>query len=201
MAYADFLTALMAFFLLMWLISGVSPQTRADIAGYFTDRPVQAVTSGTVRQEDAFNSLLASLRDDDTLAHASGNVRVTENQDGIRIDLVDTAENPLFELGSGTLTASGHALAKAAGQVLAPMAYDLTLEGHTDAFPSTDPNHSNWDLSSERANDARRTLVGAGVSADRLRGVMGLAATQPLNPGQPHLSANRRVSILIHIDS
>ena len=200
MAYADFLTALMAFFLLMWLISGVSPQVRADIAGYFTDRPVPTVTTGAGLRDQALASLLASLREDETLARASGNVRIAKDPLGIRIDLVDTTRDPLFALGSGELTPSGQALADATGRVLAPLAYDLTLEGHTDAFPSTDPNRTNWDLSSARANDARRAIVGAGVSSDRLRGVTGLAATQPLNPGQPHLSANRRVSILIHID-
>ena len=76
----------------------------------------------------------------------------------------------------------------------------ITIEGHTDAFPSLIPNRSNWDISSERANAARRVLSNAGISPERVRAVTGLADTQPLKPGEPHLSVNRRISILLDLD-
>ena len=106
----------------------------------------------------------------------------------------------MFASESGALTEAGEALTLQLGQAISGLAGPITIEGHTDAFPSLDANRTNWDISSERANAARRILVSAGVSTDRVRAVTGLADTRPLNPGEPHLSANRRISILLHSD-
>ena len=106
----------------------------------------------------------------------------------------------MFASESGALTEAGEALTLQLGQAISGLAGPITIEGHTDAFPSLDANRTNWDISSERANAARRILASAGVSTDRVRAVTGLADTRPLNPGEPHLSANRRISILLHSD-
>ena len=200
MAYADFLTALMAFFLLMWLISGVSPEERAAIASQFnnTEATGTLVTSNTtVSEADRLFSALTLQQD---LQAAGDSVMLTREPDGVRIDLTDRAGRPLFDTGNGRFTVTGHKLTEAVGQTLANFPQSLTIEGHTDAFGSDEPGFSNWDLSSDRANEARRILNDAGITPDRLRAVAGLAASRPLLPGQPHLSANRRVSILVHID-
>lgn len=201
MAYADFLTALMAFFLMLWLVSGVSPASRTVIADYFTGNDT-AATSGPlveIRQSEAFR-LYETLRTDEAVLAAGNSLQLVQEADGIRINLIDTAARPLFASDSGALTDAGTDLTRQMGQAISALSSPITIEGHTDAFAAHDSNRTNWDISSERANAARRILVAAGVSADRVRAVTGLADTRPLDRGQPHLSANRRISILLHSD-
>ncbi len=202
MAYADFLTALMAFFLLLWLVSGVSPASRAAIADYFTGNARPAAAAGPLvdmRPSEA-QRLITRLAAAPALQAAGDSVRIASTADGVRIDLVDSAARPLFASNSDALSEAGTDLTRQVGAVLAPLSAALTIEGHTDAFTPRDSARSNWEISSERANTALRLLVSAGVSPDRVTAVTGLAATRPLNPGEPHLSANRRISILLQID-
>ncbi len=196
MAYADFLTALMAFFLLLWLVSGVPPETRAAIAAEFTGRPPQGLADISPATETS--ALMAALSMSEPLLAAADSVVVTAEGDGIRVELIDTASRPLFERGETGLTAQGAALAAAAGAALANFSFDVTIEGHTDAFPATGAIRSNWDLSAARANAARQTMEAAGLPPARLRSVVGYADTRPLDPGQPHSARNRRISLKIH---
>ncbi len=199
MAYADFLTALMAFFLLMWLVSGVSPESRNEIAAHFRDGDIiPRTTLSTAPGPAEADTLFSALSQNPALLAAGASIMLAKEADGVRIDLVDTAERPLFDRASGKFTEAGIRLARETGAVLAGLPEDLTVEGHTDAFPAYGTEWSNWDISSARANDARRFLVAAGVSESRLRAVTGLADTRPLVSGQPHLPVNRRVSILVH---
>lgn len=202
MAYADFLTALMAFFLMLWLVSGVSPASRAEIADYFTGQTTTAASSGPLVEIHGSETyrLYQTLRSDAALVAAGDSLRLVQEPDGIRLNLVDTNARPLFASESGALTEAGEELTRQLGVAISRLPGVVTIEGHTDAFPALDANRTNWDISSERANAARRILVSAGVSPDRVRAVTGLADTRPLNPGEPHLSANRRISILLHSD-
>lgn len=196
MAYADFLTALMAFFLLMWLVAGVSPEDRAVIADYFHDRAPGAAAAAKAGPSEA-DRVFSALSANPDLVAAGNSIVLTREADGVRIDLVDSAERPLFDRADGRFTPAGLDLAQKTARAIAAMDSLVTLEGHTDAFPSLAPGHSNWELSSDRANEARRVFEAAGIAPDRIRGVMGLADTRPLVPGQPHLPVNRRVSILV----
>jgi chemotaxis protein MotB len=119
----------------------------------------------------------------------------------VRLDLVDTAGRPLFESASGALTAEGAKLVAAAARTLAPLSNAVSIEGHTDAFSLAQAGYSNWDLSSDRANEARRLLEAGGVAGARFQAVTGLADTQPLAPGQPHLAQNRRISLKVHLSA
>jgi len=198
MAYADFLTALMAFFLIMWLVSGVSADDRAEIAATFHNKAAKSQTITAVLPDSTASQLVTALTTQSGLANAGDNVILTREADGVRIDLVDSASRPLFDSGSGAFTAEGLALAEATGQALSPFSQTISIEGHTDAFGAAGNAYSNWELSADRANEARRALIMAGLDASRIRAVTGLADTRPLDAGQPHLSANRRVSILVH---
>jgi len=200
MAYADFLTALMAFFLLMWLVSGVSPEARAAIAAEFKTKP-QEVASPALAVPSEAADLLSLLQLSETLKAAGESVILSVEPDGVRLDLVDTAGRPLFETASGALTPEGAALVTAAAETLAPLSNPLSIEGHTDAFSLTAAGYSNWDLSSDRANEARRLLEAGGVAPARFRAVTGLSDTRPLDPGQPHLARNRRISLKVHLDT
>jgi len=200
MAYADFLTALMAFFLLMWLVSGVSPDARSAIAAKFKRDPaIAAAAANPVASEAA--DLFSLLTLSETLKAAGESVILSHEPDGVRLDLVDTAGKPLFESASGALTPEGRKLVSAAAETLAPLANPLSVEGHTDAFSLARDGYSNWELSSDRANEARRLLESGGVASPRIRSVSGLADTQPLNPGQPHLAQNRRISLKVHLSA
>lgn len=197
MAYADFLTALMAFFLLMWLVSGVSPDARAAIAGEFKTRETALAAAPLPSSETA--DLFSLLQLSESLKGAGESVILSMEPDGVRLDLVDTAGRPLFESASGALTAEGAKLVSAAAATLAPLSNAVSIEGHTDAFSLASTGYSNWDLSSDRANEARRLLEAGGVAGARFQAVTGLADTQPLEPGQPHLAQNRRISLKVHL--
>jgi len=199
MAYADFLTALMAFFMLMWLVSGVSPESRAAIASEFKTQSAAASAAALPKVPDEAAQLISLLQLSETLKHAGDSVILTAEPDGVRLDLVDTSGRPLFESASGALTAEGQALVSAAAATLAPLPNALSIEGHTDAFSLVKAGYSNWELSSDRANQARRLLEAGGVTSERLRAVTGLSDTQPLNAGQPHLAQNRRISLKVHL--
>lgn len=194
LAYADFLTALCAFFLIMWIVNGISPSDRAELAGQF-GKP-SAMAQVDTRAED----LASALKADPALADYSGSVRVSHAPLEVRLELTDMATAPLFAMGEGRLNERGEALVALAGRAIAATGLPITLEGHTDAHPSTTEGYSNWELSADRANSARRLLENAGVEAARIRAVTGLAATRPLIVENPHLPANRRISIVLSFD-
>jgi chemotaxis protein MotB len=198
LAYADFLTALVAFFMLLWLVSGVSREDRAAIAAEFTGNRV-TVSQSTLLAASETDRLIEKLTLSGDLAAAGESVRFAADAAGVRIELVDTAGRPLFETGSGALTEDGRALVASAAAVLAGTPFPVSIEGHTDAFSMAGSGYSNWELSSQRANEARRALEAAGFGAERVTSVTGFADTRPLVAGQPHLAANRRISLQVHI--
>ncbi len=199
LAYADFLTALCAFFLVMWIVHGVPAEDKVELAQQFsgetetTELAVLPVISMTA------TDLAAELRSDPGLLGYGPSVTITAEPDLVRIDLTDMATRPLFEVGDGALNETGIALTRTTGIVLARLPYQLRIEGHTDSNPSLTTGYSNWELSADRANSARRILEAAGISPERVRAVSGLADTRPLLPSAPDLAANRRISIVLVI--
>ncbi|KCZ52910.1 hypothetical protein HY3_08725 [Hyphomonas pacifica] len=200
LAYADFLTALMAFFLLLWLVSGVSPDARGDIADFFNNGQTASASTLVDIRPNETQRLYNLLSSDAALQSTEDNIVLSRQTNGVRIDLIDSEARPLFAMNESGFTPAGEQLMQNVGHSLSPLTVPLTIEGHTDAFPSQDSERSNWDISSERANAARRALTAAGITDSRIRAVTGLAATRPLDAGQPHLPANRRISILLQVD-
>lgn len=259
-AYADFVTAMMAFFLLMWLINTTSPEQKRGIADYFAPASISASTSGSggilggmalgmegamqkgsppiyeaegppqtpgntdadstegsqsgtdaaaaaaeaeiARREsaefaEAEISLRQALADMPELAELSRNIIVDQTPEGLRIQLVDQEGRPMFEPGSLVPNERARLLLQAAARVVLQLPNQLIISGHTDASQNPDPNLSNWDLSSARANAARRVLVEAGVPDDRISQVSGRAGADPLFPDDPYAAANRRISIIL----
>ncbi|MEL6693011.1 MAG: OmpA family protein, partial [Pseudomonadota bacterium] len=133
------------------------------------------------------------------LASFGASVRITEEPNFVRIDLSDMAERPLFETGDGRLNSTGERLVRLAGSAISLIDLPILIEGHTDAHPSLTDGYSNWELSADRANSARRLLMEAGVNEARITGVAGLAHTQPLLQNAPEDAANRRISIVLVI--
>lgn len=197
LAYADFLTALCAFFLVMWIVHGVTAEDKAVLAQQFGG-DVEASEILALAATDTYaQSLAEQLRADTGLLAFGTSVTVTAEADFIRIDLTDMATRPLFETGDGRLNDTGVSLTQAAGRAVALFDLPVVIEGHTDSNPSLTPGYSNWEISTDRANSARRILEQAGVSSARIRGVTGLASTRPLLPQSSSLPANRRISIVL----
>lgn len=199
LAYADFLTALCAFFLIMWIIHGVSAGERETLAQQFGSNTSVTEIEPALSRNSA-SALADQLRASPLLASYESSVTISAEANLVRIDLSDMTERPLFETGNGSLNATGQRLTRLTGQAIAMLALPVRVEGHTDATPSLRANYSNWELSSDRANSARRLLIESGVSPDRIQSVSGLADTQPLLQNTPEDGVNRRISIVLVMD-
>lgn len=198
LAYADFLTALCAFFLIMWIVHGVTANERQALAQQFGSNAESIEIAANDPVMDA-KTVAQILSIDPTLQAYASSVTITAEPDLVRIDLSDMTEAPLFENGDGSLNASGERLTRLAGQAISFLSFPVMIEGHTDSNPSLTEGYSNWELSSDRANSARRLLIEAGVAEDRIKSVAGLADTRPLLQNAPQNSANRRISIVLVI--
>ena len=248
-AYADFVTAMMAFFLLMWLLGSTTEGDKKGIADYFASplkvallggghgsgdsshvikgggqdltRSTGQVKNGDVRAERktinlqalkaeqirAEHAALEALKErleqkiaaNGTLAAMSGQIRLDMTRDGLRIQIVDEGNRPMFDSGSAVVKPYMRELLRAIGAVLGEVPNRLTLEGHTDAAPfgGGDRGYSNWELSSDRANSSRRELVAGGLPDEHVLRVQGLASSQLFEPADPASPANRRISIIV----
>jgi len=198
LAYADFLTALCAFFLIMWIVHGVTAGERQALAQQFGSKtaPLEVAANDPVLQAKTVAQI---LRTDPAFEAYGASVTITAEPNLVRIDLSDMTEKPLFETGDGTLNETGAQLTRLTGQAISILSFPVMIEGHTDANPSRTAGYSNWELSADRANSARRLLIEAGVAEHRIKSVAGLADTQPLLQNAPEDGANRRISILLVI--
>lgn len=215
-AYADFVTAMMAFFLLMWLISALKPQTKAAIASYFregstltrggpptpdTDIPPAApedkpdVGDGMAEAmelqqdiEEIIESKLSDLKDQIIVELANGNVRV---------EIVDKERNPLFMVGSSSLNENAKKIIRELTKAVVDVPNKVIIEGHTDSLNFAGSKYTNWELSTERASAARQVLENSGMGQDRIVMVAGYASNIPLIKNDPSNPANRRISIVI----
>jgi len=235
-AYADFVTAMMAFFLLMWLLASTEAGDRVQIANYFK-RPLSAVlstggqpggdrviaqsegsqaeqdgqlspgSSGVLETEAAEATRLQALEAEfDSLmqsnplfAEFADQLQVDLTEEGLRVQLIDQQQRPMFGSGSAVLQPYTRALITEIARALDGAPNNISISGHTDAtpYPGGEAGYSNWELSADRANAARRVLVAAGISEGKVARVEGLASSQLLFPDRPHDPANRRISILL----
>lgn len=221
-AYADFVTAMMAFFLLLWLLSMVSDEKRAVLAAYFKDfslfekggksfmmdsgsKPMIMQQTGSdvvdmtndaasgMNQEIAAK-ILASLESRGDFAKDQVFIEITD--EGIRIQIVDSQENPIFPPGSAQLSETGKKIIASVAPILKNFRNEIAVEGHTDGSPTRSDQISNWELSTARASSARRELESGGIEPARIARVVGLADKVPLIKDQPEDPRNRRISLL-----
>ncbi|NOT09148.1 MAG: OmpA family protein [Gemmatimonadales bacterium] len=224
-AFADFMTAMMALFLVLWLVSQ-SSDVRAAIAGYFQDPMGRAHEFGNsvfkgdgaqaaLRRQITQRDLVDARRDrlsqlgeeierslPETLGDAglASHVVVELVDEGLRISLVEDSADVFFASGSARPLPVTERLLAALGKTLATVSYPIAVEGHTDAQPflSQGGTYTNWELSADRANAARRLLVNGGLPDPRLSGVRGLGDRQP-RVADPFAPQNRRVTILLQL--
>ncbi|MDR5866909.1 flagellar motor protein MotB [Halomonas koreensis] len=241
-ALADFMTALMALFLVMWILSTSSPEQREGVADYFSTPLVAAITSGdsaavsenvipgggpdpvykegeraridlrqrtrpSERQRRAFRDLQerieSAIEADPDLKELRDQLRFDMTPEGLRIQLLDTEQRPMFELGSDQVAPYMRDLLRLIAPLLNELPNHLSISGHTDslAYLNGYRGYSNWELSSDRANASRRELVAGGLDAGKLLRVAGFADQVSMPDTEASDPINRRIELLVLFES
>jgi chemotaxis protein MotB len=209
-AYADFVTAMMALFIVLWLLNA-SKQVQEAVGGYFKDPRGTSKRVGTnqngsdaylaLKKEDMSKlkeQLLQSIHHLDPQNKLKGQIEITMTAEGLRIELMESAKGTFFELGSAKPTAALRDILQVLSVNLATLPNKISIEGHSDSMLySQTKDYDNWDLSTDRANEARRLMVSEGIRSDQIAQVRGFADTQPRLPQNPQDPSNRRVSLIV----
>jgi chemotaxis protein MotB len=225
-AYADFVTAMMAFFLLLWLLSMIAPERRIAVSQYFTDFSVfkeQAQQSGTSvldksagvldmgrsTKKESFRLSPATKMPAEEVAKKmreaiEANLQAAKNQvfvdttnEGIRIQIVDNEGSEIFRTGSDEPTEKARQIIKLVTENIIDKPNRIVIEGHTDSTPFKTAQKTNWELSTSRASAARRELENNGVDPGRIARVVGYADQDLFNKDDPKDLRNRRISIIL----
>jgi len=209
-AYADFVTAMMALFIVLWMMNA-SKQVQDAVGGYFKDPRGIAKMVGTnkngageiapLKKEDLQKlkeELLRSIHHLDPLDKLKSQIEITITAEGLRIELMESAKGTFFELGSAKPTPALIDLLKVLSEELGKLPNKISIEGHTDSKPYTGSrNYDNWDLSSDRANEARRIMQSEGIQPDQVSQVRGFADQRLRLPQNPEDPSNRRISLIV----
>ena len=209
-AYADFVTAMMALFIVLWLMNS-SKQLQVAVGGYFKDPTGTAKKVGTNQSGSGENfqltkqnlaelkeQLQKNIRSITDLEKLRKNIEMTVTAEGLRIELLESEKGTFFDSGSSALNKSGQEMLVLLAEELGKVPNHLSIEGHTDAKPFAEKaNYSNWELSSDRANAARRLMQQSGIRADQVSQVRGFADQRLRNPKDPLEASNRRISIIV----
>lgn len=251
-AYADFVTAMMAFFLVMWIIGVGTRQQKAAISEYFknpsatpgnatlappgkmgpggasdsmitlggamdlshgpgkdhhngpvgrlaaADVEKQALELDRTRLEELKKQLNAAIQNSQALAPFKDQLLIDITPEGLRIQIVDKENRPMFDLGSAHLKDYTRTILGELASFINQVPNHISITGHTDDAPyGNDSGYSNWELSTDRANAARRALIAGGLADDKVSRVVGLAASVPLDKANPGDPVNRRISIIV----
>jgi chemotaxis protein MotB len=209
-AYADFVTAMMALFIVLWLMNS-SKQIQEAVGGYFKDPRGTSKVVGTnkngggvfvaLKKEDMSKlkqTLLQSIHHLDPTDKLKNQIEITITPEGLRIELMESAKGTFFELGSAKPTPALVDLLKLLSHELGKLPNNLSIEGHTDSKPySASRTYDNWDLSSDRANEARRMMQNEGLRAGQVSQVRGFADQRLRVPQNPEDPSNRRISLIV----
>lgn len=211
MAYADFVTAMMSLFIVLWLMNS-SEKVKKAVAGYFNDPKGTGTMMGTtlsgtgetvaVASADNMQKLKDKLEEEirakKDLQKLSKQIEITITPEGLRIELLEDKNGTFYQSGSARLSDSGQELLGLLAGELKTLPNSLLIEGHTDAAQySDDTNYGNWELSADRANSARRLLQQDGVRGNQVSQVRGYADQLLRVKSNPYDPSNRRISILV----
>ncbi len=225
-AYADFVTAMMALFIVLWIV-GQSKSVKEAVAAYFKDPtvfqsgapsilkggptpemrlPPPPAPNPDVARRDAdrvaLEATAAALREQIHgqvhLAKLEDKVKIEIVDEGLRIELVETAQGVFFDVGSARIKPTTLEILGLIGGEVGKLPNHVMLEGHTDSRPYVGPpSYTNWELSADRANAARRILDNNGLRPDQVASVVGYADRRLANRSDPLDAANRRISIIV----
>jgi chemotaxis protein MotB len=212
-AYADFVTAMMALFIVLWMMSA-SSKVKKSISGYFHDprgytKTLGAGRGGASEGISVSHDNMQALRQQIESAMAQvpeftsmkQNVKFSVTGEGLRVDLMETEQGMFFVSGSAAPTAAGDHLIKMLAQEVSGMPNEVVIEGHTDSRPfrNAQPGsgYGNWELSVDRANAARRLLHSYGVQPKQVVEVRGYADHKLMDNANPEDPRNRRISLVV----
>ena len=217
-AYADFVTAMMALFIVLWLLNTSKPVKEA-IAGYFRDPSGTAGKLGTSAEgpgekfiptpipnedmgklKDEIEKAMRRLPNFDKLKNQ---IEIKVTPEGLRIELLESATGTFFDLGNRNPNSNGSELLDLLAGELGKLPNKISIEGHTDAKPfSGKKGYGNWELSTDRANSARRLMQEQGLGDKQVAQVRGFADQLPRVPKNPSDPSNRRISLIVqYLDS
>ena len=209
-AYADFVTAMMALFIVLWLMNS-SKQLQVAVGGYFKDPTGTAKKVGSNQTGSGENFTLTRdnmpklkeelqkvVRQISNFDRLKNQIEMTITAEGLRIELLESSAGTFFESGSPALNSDGKELLAALAQELGKLPNHVSIEGHTDAKPYTvNPNYGNWELSADRANTARRLMQSDGLRLDQVSQVRGYADQKLRVLSNPMDPSNRRISLIV----
>ncbi len=209
-AYADFVTAMMALFIVLWLLNTSKP-VREAIAGYFRDPAGTAGKLGTstagpgaqvVVAKDDMSKLKEEI--EKAISHMPNfdklkdQIEIKVTPEGLRIELLESAKGTFFDLGSPKPNQNGEELLDLLAGELGKLPNKISIEGHTDSKPySGKRNYGNWELSTDRANSARRLMQQQGLGEKQIAQVRGFADQLLRKPDNPFDPSNRRISLIV----
>ena len=209
-AYADFVTAMMALFIVLWLMNS-SKQVQEAVGGYFKDPTGTSKKVGSnmmgagenftltrdnmPKLKEQLQTAMQQMADFEQLKN---HIEMTVTNEGLRIELSESASGTFFDTGSTKLKADGEQLLVTLAQELGGLPNKLSIEGHTDSQPyAPTATYGNWELSADRANTARRVMQASGIRMDQITQVRGFADQHLRKPEAPLDPANRRISLIV----
>jgi chemotaxis protein MotB len=210
-AYADFVTAMMALFILLWLMNVSSKHTQELIASYFRDPAGTSKITGSNQLGSSQNvslnrkqmtqlrqTLMQSILHVNNLSRLKNQIEMTITPEGLRIELMEDPNGTFFKRGSIEPTPVLVQLLKLLAAQIGSLPNRISIEGHTDAAPYAGNDiYSNWELSADRANVARRLMQANGLHANQVSQMRGFAAERLRDPAHPFAACNRRISLII----
>jgi len=229
-AYADFVTSMMAFFLVMWLIAQ-SETVRENVAGYFqnptgfkkggdqtvlpnkgtsvielksknmmTEEQIRKMREKEARErlKEAAAEIMKKLRENPSFERLKNQIEVQMTAEGLRIQLLESSGESFFERGSAELKPFTKQMLVTVAEEIARLPNKVIIEGHTDSYQYAEgATYTNWELSVDRCNSARRWMKEHGLRIDQVAEVRGYAATQPKVKADPANPSNRRIAIIV----
>jgi chemotaxis protein MotB len=209
-AYADFVTAMMALFIVLWLMNS-SKQVQDAVGGYFKDPSGTSKMVGTDQRGSGENFTLSkedmaklkeqlqkSVRRLNDFDKLKNQIEMTVTAEGLRIELLESASGTFFESGSPRPNQDCMQLLSLLAQELGKLPNKISVEGHTDSKPyAGSTTYGNWELSTDRANAARRLMQQNGVRDDQVSQVRGYADQRLRTPKDPLAPSNRRISLIV----
>lgn len=236
-AFADFMTALMALFLVLWVLSSADPAQKTAVAEYFRTPLVVAMAGGDrdtastsaipgggpdpifaegernridpreeqllaeerARMSELEERIEAVIERDPLLRELKDQIRIDVTPEGLRIQVVDTEQRPMFELGSARLAPYMRTLLRTLAPMLNELPNSIQISGHTDSLPYVggEAGYSNWELSADRAGASRRELIAGGLASEKLLRVSGMADRVRFEGAGPNDAINRRITVIV----
>jgi chemotaxis protein MotB len=211
-AYADFVTAMMALFIVLWLLN-TSQKTKEAISGYFRDplgsgKHIGAQTKGgatsdpaviktTDQMKELQKKLEAAVKTIPNFDKMKANIEMKLTDEGLKIELMENSKGIFFESGKPEPSEVGKQVLVALSKEIGRIPNRVSIEGHTDATPYGSDTYSNWNLSSDRANEARKLMQNDGLASNQVAQIRGFADQALRNSKDPTDPANRRVSLIV----